>query len=88
MKATTFLILVGLSLSITEKEIWDYLKGVGYNNYGVAGLMGNLQAESGLKPNNLQDSYERSLGFTDETYTRAVDAGTYTNFVYDSAGYG
>ena len=28
------------------------------------------------------------MGLTDEEYTAAVDAGTYTNFVNDSAGYG
>lgn len=36
----------------------------------------------------MQRFYERKLGFTDETYTRAVDAGTYTNFANDRAGYG
>jgi hypothetical protein len=50
--------------------------------------MGNLYAESGLKPNNLQNSYEKTLGFTDVTYTEAVDKGTYNNFIHDKAGYG
>ena len=70
--------------------IWNYfLERIG-NKYGVAGLMGNLFAESGLKPNNLQDSYESKLGYTDEAYTNAVDSGAYskTSFVNDSAGYG
>lgn len=60
------------------------------NAYGVAGLMGNLEAESGLRANNLQDSYESKLGFTDESYTSAVDNGTYSEdkFVHDDAGYG
>lgn len=60
------------------------------NPYGVAGLMGNLYAESGLKPANLQNSYEKSLGMTDAEYTAAVDNGTYTEeeFVHDHAGYG
>ena len=44
--------------------------------------------ESGLKPNNVQNSYESSLGMTDEEYTIAVDNGTYTNFAKDGAGYG
>lgn len=39
-------------------------------------------------PNNLQGSYESKLGHTDSSYTAAVDNGTYTNFVNDSAGYG
>ena len=70
--------------------IWnEFLQKIG-NKYGVAGLMGNLQAESNLQPNNLQNSYETSLGFTDQSYTEAVNNGSYTEsqFVNDSAGYG
>ena len=71
-----------------EEKIWNYLKGAGLNDYGIAGLMGNLYAESGLVPNNLQNTYEKSLGYTDEEYTVAVDKGTYGNFINDAAGYG
>lgn len=71
-----------------EKRIWDFLKTEGFNDYGIAGLMGNLFAESGLRPNNMEDQYQSKLGFTDETYTRAVDNGTYSNFVKDAVGYG
>lgn len=73
-----------------DKQIWDYFMDKLGNAYGVAGLMGNLYAESGLKPNNLQNSYEDTLGYTDETYTSAVDSGSYSenSFVNDSAGYG
>ena len=70
------------------KVIWDFLKSKGLNDYGIAGLMGNLYAESGLKPTNLQNTYEKSLGYTDAEYTAAVDQGLYNNFVKDSAGYG
>jgi hypothetical protein len=71
-----------------DEAIWNFLIGKGLNAYAAAGLVGNLYAESGLKSNNLQNSYEKSLGYTDETYTAAVDSGKYTNFVKDSAGYG
>ena len=70
------------------KKMWDYFKSKGLSDCGVAGLMGNLYAESGLKSCNLQGIYETKLGMTDAEYTAAVDAGTYTNFVKDSAGYG
>lgn len=71
-----------------EKMVWDFLmKKIG-NAYGAAGLMGNLCAESGLRPDNLQNSCEKKLGMNDETYTLAVDAGVYGNFVRDGAGYG
>ena len=72
----------------TEERIWSYLKGQGLTDAGAAGLMGNLYAESGLRPNNLQNSYEGKLGMTDTEYTERVDSGSYTNFVRDSAGYG
>jgi hypothetical protein len=49
----------------------------------VAGLMGNLDAESGLRSNNLQDTYSREFGLTDAQYTAAVDNGTYIKFVND-----
>ena len=71
-----------------EKKLWDVLLTKIGNEYGVAGLMGNLYAESALRSNNLQQTYEKSLGFTDESYTSAVDDGSYTNFIKDSAGYG
>ena len=72
----------------TEKTIWDFLNGKIANAYGAAGMMGNLYAESALRPNNLQNTYEKKLGMTDAEYTAAVDSGSYTNFVKDSAGYG
>lgn len=71
-----------------ESHIWDVLYEKIGNPYGVAALMGNLYAESGLQPNNLQNAYEESLGYTDASYTQAVDSGSYTNFTSDSAGYG
>jgi hypothetical protein len=74
--------------TINDKTMWDYFKSQGLNDYGVAGLMGNLYAESGFKPTNLQNTYEKSLGMTDIEYTNAVDNGIYTNFIKDSAGYG
>lgn len=70
------------------KIIWDYLMSKINNSYGVAGLMGNLQAESGLNPRNLQNSCEKKSGYTDQTYTLNVDNDTYTNFVNDKYGYG
>ena len=48
--------------------------------------MGHGFAESGLKPDNLQNSYERKLGMADAEYTEMVDNGTYANFAHDKAG--
>lgn len=71
-----------------EKKLWDFLLATIGNEYGVSAMMGNLYAESALRSNNLQQTYEQSLGYTDDSYTRAVDSGGYDNFVKDSAGYG
>lgn len=79
---------MALTGSSNEQKIWNYLKAAGLNDYGVAGLMGNLYAESGLQPKNLQNTYEKKLGYTNEAYTAAADNGTYTVFSKDGAGYG
>lgn len=71
-----------------EEKIWNYLKSKGLSDCGVAGLMGNLYAESGLRPNNLQNIYEGKLGMADAEYTELVDKGSYKNFGNDRAGYG
>lgn len=69
--------------------IWSELYNFIGNEYGVAGLMGNLQAESGNIPYRLQGDfspdYSRSI-----TYTNDVNSGTISRseFISDSKGYG
>ena len=70
------------------EKIWNFFLDEGFSIYGIAALMGNLSAESGLDPKNLQNSCEKRLNYTDAEYTAAVDNGTYKNFTYDGAGYG
>lgn len=77
-----------VSAADNETVIWDFFKGKGLNDFAVAGLMGNLKAESNLRPDNLQNTYEKRLDLSDAEYTKAVDDGSYDNFVKDSAGYG
>ena len=72
----------------TAQIIWNYLKKQGFSDYGIAGIMGNLYAESALQPDNLQNSANTNLKMTDKQYTDVVDNGTYTNFFNDGAGYG
>lgn len=79
---------MGLKGNTNAEKIWNYLKGKGLNDYGAAGVLGNLNAESALNPHNLQNTFEKKLGYTDDTYVAAVDSGAYTNFVKDSAGFG
>ena len=75
-------------MATTESIIWDFLKGKKLNDFAIAGIMGNLYAESALSPINLQSTGNKKLQMTDEEYTAAVDNGTYTGFVKDSHGYG
>ena len=42
--------------STNEEKIWNYLKAKGLPDCGIAGLMGNMYAESCLIPTNLQNS--------------------------------
>ncbi len=67
--------------------IWNILMESIGNPYGVAGIVGNLSVESGLRANNLQDVY---TAFSDVGYTLVVDCGAYsrTRFINDEYGYG
>ena len=79
---------MGIVWGGVERELYAFFKSKELCNNGIFGLFGNLYAESGMKPGNLQNSSEKKLGLTDEAYTAAVDSGNYKNFVHDSAGYG
>lgn len=85
IRETTLEVITG---ETNDSKIWNFLMDKIGNAYGVAGLMGNLYAESTLIPINLQNTFEKKLGMGDEEYTQKVDSGSYTNFVKDGAGYG
>lgn len=71
------------------KQIWDGLLADIGNEYGVAGVMGNLRAESGLIPYRLQNDF--SEGYANSlTYTQQVDSGVVSEseFVNRELGYG
>ncbi len=74
-----------------EQTIWNYLKNKIGNEYGVAGLMGNLQAESGLYPDRVQGD----IPYSDysKNYTANVDNGTISEYDFvhngpNGGGYG
>lgn len=79
---------MAITKNSTTSYIWKALIRAGCTPAGAAGLMGNLYAESACRPNNLQQSGNKSTGLSDEEYTRRVDAGTYKRFTTDSIGYG
>ena len=78
--------------SAQAKAIYEGLKG-NFDDEQIAGALGNVHYESGgLQTNNLENSYERSWGTSDQAYTNAVNSGGHPvsgkNFIHDSAGYG
>lgn len=77
-------------MEANAKQIWDFLHKKYKNDYAVAGIMGNLKAESSLRPNNVQDSFEKRTGISDDEYTKRVDNGKITreSFAHDKVGYG
>ena len=79
---------MALAGSTNAEKIWNFCKLKGMNDYGCSAVLGSFDCESGLNPMNLEDQYQRKLGFTDASYAEAVDSGRYTNFVRDCAGFG
>ena len=71
---------------MNEKIIWDYLYNKLKNPYGVAGLMGNLFAESSLSPvcaTNLKKSGYNNVNL----YVKDVDEGKH-DFANDGVAFG
>lgn len=86
-----------------EKKIYTYLtETMGLNMAAACGVMTNLYAESGMQPNNLENTYNKKYNLTDAEYTKRVDKGKkksdkgkYTDgngktryFTTDYSGYG
>lgn len=75
--------------------LFDALMAAGCTIYGACGAIGNVFAESGANPRNLENLCEKMLGYkyTDDTYTEAVDSGKITRELFlhplgDSRQYG
>lgn len=77
---------------MTVKEIYNYFINKGLTPYGACGLLGNLQAESGIRANNLQNSFESKFNLSDEEYTEKmqsfIDRNKLEEFYSDKAGFG
>lgn len=67
-----------------EQIIWDYLFERIGNEFGVAGLMGNLQAESGLYPDRVQGDNPYSQYSVN--YTADVDSGVISEYDFVNNG--
>lgn len=69
----------------TKSDIWHGLMADINNEIGVAGLMGNLQAESGLKPYRVQGDFTQGYSFS-ITYTNQVDSGSISEYDFVNNG--
>lgn len=65
-------------------EIYAILRAGGMTRAGALGMLGNMMAESSLKPNIAQRGMTR---LSDAEYTSKADDGM-IDFVHDSVGYG
>lgn len=55
---------------------------------GAAGVLANVEAESAFISINVQDSFNRALGISDEEFVRRVDAGDTALFMTPDLGFG
>lgn len=74
-----------------SKTIWDFLVSKLGNEYGAAGAMGNLQAESNLQPNIVQGDIP--ISSYSVNYTAKVDSGAISEYDFvhngpNGGGYG
>lgn len=84
------LCLLVVTCTVTEnmKKCWQFFLNKGITKEGAAGLLGNLQAESAVRPDILEKSKQGKLRLTSKEYIKKVNDGTYKNFVSDRAGFG
>jgi hypothetical protein len=74
------------------QQIWTGLSIEIKNKYGIAGLMGNLVAESGLIPFRYQGdfstNYENSIAYTNEVDTGSIPESDFVIGGPNGGGYG
>ena len=84
-----FLIIEISSYTPLAKQVWDFLViQAGFTKAGAAGLMGNLDAESGIQ--SIICAYNSKIGLNDQEYVDWVNSGWYSedDFVNDGIGFG
>lgn len=71
---------------MSKETLWDGLRRRGLSEEVTAAVMGNMQAESAFRSNNVEDR----CSTPDAQYTAMVDSGSYgkQQFMYDTYGYG
>lgn len=69
---------------MTNRGIYNALRSAGMTAEGACGMLGNMAAESGMRPNIAQRGMTK---LSDEQYTAAADNGL-IDFTRDAVGYG
>lgn len=69
---------------MNTKDIYARLRTAGLTHEGACGLMGNMQAESGMRANIAQRGM---TSLSDDDYTASADMGA-IDFASDAVGYG
>ena len=67
-----------------EKAIWNLLMKSINNPYGVAAVMGNLKAESGMDPTNMTGSNAKK--WTSEKYINDINSGALSKYDFSHDG--
>lgn len=77
-------------MTSTALKIYEILTRAGISVVGAAAIIGNLEAESGLFSNNLENTANSSMNISDSDYTNKVNSGVISayDFIHDKAGYG
>lgn len=75
-------------MSDIENEVYKFFKNKNFTSAGIAGILGNANAESNVRSVCLENTGKQQLKITDQEYASKVDNGTYTNFIYDGYGWG
>ena len=66
---------MAIAKTVTNTAVWKFLIKNGFTKAGAAGMMGNMQAESGIIPNRVEILCLRRLAeagygnYTDASYT-------------------
>ena len=90
-----YIILIPLIISIysyteNEKIVWNTLKTQGFTKACLAGILGNIKADSNVRSVYYEDRYKKMIGYTDQEYVDKINSGEYTEnqFIKDRAGFG
>ena len=71
----------GLSKTEIEKRVWSALRGAGYNEIQVAGVMGNIKHESGFNPSIVERGSGIGFGLCQWSYGRRTNIEKYARSI-------